>query len=75
MIIEDVCEFRFKDTLSDKEEQGFMSYQELLQAAKDIQITSEEITELRNLLEEQGRDENFNSASSSHELLSRTYSL
>lgn len=52
-----------------------MSYQELLQAAKDIQITSEEITELRNLLEEQGRDENFNSASSSHELLSRTYSL
>lgn len=53
----------------------FMSIQELLQAAKDIEITSEQIGKLRNLLEEQGKQENLTSSTSSNELLSRTYSL
>jgi hypothetical protein len=53
----------------------FMSIQELLQAAKDIEVTSEQIARLRNLLEEQGKQENLKSSTSSNELLSRTYSL
>ena len=53
----------------------FMSIQELLQAAKDIEVTSEQIARLRNLLEEQGKQENETSATNSNGLLSRTYSL
>ena len=40
----------------------FMSIQELLQAAKDIEVTSEQIARLRNLLEEQGKQENLKSS-------------
>ena len=53
----------------------FMSIQELLQAAKDIEVTSEQIARLRNLLEEQGKQENLTYSTSSNELLSRNYSL
>ena len=65
-IVEGKAKLQFRD---------FMSIQELLQAAKDIEVTSEQIARLRNLLEEQGKQENLKSSTSSNELLSRTYSL
>lgn len=53
----------------------FMSIQELLEAAKNTQVTDEQISNLRVRLQEKADNKSHQSSSASKEFLARTYSL
>ncbi|EPY0567730.1 TPA: hypothetical protein ACWYFL_000962 [Proteus mirabilis] len=52
-----------------------MSIQELLEAAKNTQVTDEQISSLRARLQEKADNKSHQSSSASKEFLARTYSL
>lgn len=54
---------------------NLMSIKELLQLAKNTPITTDQIRQIRDRLEKQGKQEAETSATNSNGLLSRTYSL
>lgn len=52
-----------------------MSIQELLEAARNTPVTTDEVAELRARLQKKANDKPYNSHSASEEFLARTYSL
>lgn len=52
-----------------------MSIQELLEVAKNTQVTDEQINKLRARLQEKADNKAYQSSSASKEFLARTYSL
>ncbi len=52
-----------------------MSIKELIEAAKNTQVTSEQVNNLRIRLQQQGNEQVSKSSSTSKQFLARTYSL